>query len=158
MSVEESERIKYVIYIFQRGIIYLSVRISKKLTSRKFCRNNFDIFPLTFPIGNLEIGHVWMNGDICRPASVLEGHSGHFTLYPKDLRATRKQNVRRVIIAHTSQVRRSLKRCKKKRKKTKKPRIPKNEKKKFRTEQNAQNELYLLFSQKSKDLSNRKSS
>lgn len=128
MSVEESERIKYVIYISRRGIIYLSVRISKK--SRKFCRNNFGIFPLAFPIGNLEIGHVWINGDICRPVSVLEGHSGHFTLYPKDLRATRKQNVRRVTIAHTSHVRRSLKRCKKKgKKKRKKPRIPKNEKK-----------------------------
>lgn len=52
MSVEESERIKYVIYISRRGIIYLSVRISKRSTSRKFCRNNFGIFPLTFPIGN----------------------------------------------------------------------------------------------------------
>lgn len=49
---------------------------------------------------------------------------------------------------------------KRKEKKTKKTENTKKRKKKeiFRTEQNAQNELYLLFSQKSKDLSNRKSS
>jgi len=140
--------------------INLSLRETRKCVAQKFCGNNFSIFPLTFSIGILQIGHVWLNGDICRFTRVLERHSGRFTLYLEDLRATRKQNVRHVTTSHTSRVRRGLKqRVKRKRKKNEKNEEYRKMKKKiFRTEQNAQNKLYLLFSQKSKDLFNRKSS
>jgi len=78
------------------------VRINTKSTSRReiFYENNFGIFPLTFLIENLEIDHVWVNRDICRPGRVLEEHSGHFTLYPEDLRATRKQSNVRLQLHH----------------------------------------------------------
>lgn len=68
--------------------------------------------------------------------------------------------MRRVTTAHTYVPRAAgLETKKERKKKTKKNgEYWKKEKKIFRTEQNAQNELYLLFSQKSKDLSNRKSS